>query len=263
MRVYVTFSGAFYDGTTQLIVDNATRLGADRLIVYDDAWLTQQPFYRLNHWLWEHHQRRGFGWYCWKPYIIYHTLSQLDDGDIVLFSDADTYPVGDLCVLYDRCKADGGIMLFAANPFHHVNWCKRDCLIVMGQDSPEYRFRPAGVARMMLFEKGPWAATQFLMEWITYCVNPLATTFDPSVLAPEYPELSEHRTEQAIMTNLAHKYGLKLYRCADQYGNQSPDDWDIFPQLFVQYDAPGAEVHVTHAIQGSRYQNVADLRREH
>jgi hypothetical protein len=48
------------------------------------------------------------------------------------------------------------------------------------------------------------------MEWLTYCLNPRATTFDLSVYGPEDPAFIEHRTEQAIMTLLAHKYGILL-----------------------------------------------------
>lgn len=240
-RVYITFGGKPYDEPTKKIVENAPKLGADEVWVYDDAWLVTQPFYKQNKWLWDHHHKRGFGWYCWKPFIIYHALQKLQDGDIVLFTDADCYPIQNFSVLYDQCEKDGGIMLFSAMTHKHYTWCKRDCYIVMGQDEPKYYDVQHGVARFMLFQKGKWRATQFLMEWLTYCVNPLATTFDKSTLSTEPIGFKEHRTEQAIMTNLAHKYGLKLYREADWCGEAafcgeelSKLDRDLYPQLFVQ-----------------------------
>jgi hypothetical protein len=93
MKYLITFSGQAYDETTGQIVELAPRMGADKVLVYDDLWLTQQDFYRQNKWLWEHNHKRGFGWYCWKPYIIWRTLEKCDDGDIVLFLDADTVPI--------------------------------------------------------------------------------------------------------------------------------------------------------------------------
>jgi hypothetical protein len=238
-KIYITFSGQAYHETTKIIVENAPKYGAEEVWVYDDVWLMTQDFYKLNHWLWEHKNsqipERGFGWYCWKPYVIWDALSKLNNGDIVLFTDADTYPIRDFSMLFDQCVKDGGIMLFAASSWpKQAVWCKADCFIVMGQHDEKSLYAPAGTARFMLFQKGRWKATQFLMEWITYSTNRLATTFDASILGDEDPEHKEHRCEQAIMTNLATKYGLKLYREADQTGNWSPQDKELYQQLFEQ-----------------------------
>lgn len=263
-KVYITFGGRPYDSITKYIVRDGVKYGADEVIVYDDAWLIKQPFFTQNKWLWDHHHKRGFGWYAWKPFIIFHALQKLNDGDIVLFTDADCYPISNFSMLFEQCNKDGGIMLFAAQTHKHYIWCKRDCYIVMGQDNQKYWNVQAGVARFMLFQKGPWKATQFLMEWLTYCVNPLATTFDPSTLAPEINGFREHRTEQAIMTNLAYKYGLKLYREADGSGEinrcgilEGSWDRDLYPQLFVQ-DNPTDYIgkRVSFAPEGSIYANV-------
>jgi hypothetical protein len=129
-------------------------------------------------------------------------------------------------------------MLFAVEAHKQISWCKADCSLVMGQVSATLDTESrAGVARFMLFQKGKWKATQFLMEWLTYCVNPLANTFDNSTLvAKEHGMFKEHRAEQAIMTNLAHKYGLELYREADQTGEWSNRHRDLYPQLFSQQD---------------------------
>jgi hypothetical protein len=257
-KLLVTFSGAPYDATTRQIVENGPRLGADDVMVYDDRWLLSQDFYRQNRWLWDHPHKRGFGWYAWKPYIIWHALSVAEPGDVVLYIDADTVPIADLRPLYRRCVEDGGIMLFASENHVQRQWCKRDCYTVMGQDVPRYWDVQAGVARFMLFEKGPWRTTQFLMEWLTYTVNPLANTFDPSILGVEYREFIEHRAEQAILTNLAHRYQLRLYREACESGEGSHRDRDLYPQLFTQVNSD--EAHVTADSVGSRYANVGAVR---
>lgn len=254
-RIYITFGGEIYDDTTRFIVERGPKLGADEVWVYDDLWMTAHPFYRQNSWLWEHPHKRGFGWYAWKPLIIWDALSKLEDGDFVLFTDADCYPIADFSILFDLCCRDGGIMLFAAQGHRHYKWCKKDCYLAMGQDDPKYRDVQAGVARFMVFQKGSWRTTQFLMEWIAYCVNPAATTFDPSVMAPENEGFIEHRTEQAIMTNLAHKYGLKLYREADESSAGYQEDRELYGQLFTQVN-PHLEKVTARIGEGSKYRNV-------
>lgn len=258
MKYYITFGGQAYDVVSEKALPAAKQFGADKILVYDDYWLLQQDFYKQNKWLWDHHQKKGFGWYCWKPYIIWKTLEKCNDGDIVLYADADAIPIADLNPLYNQCKKDGGIMLFAAEGHKHGTWCKIDCYVTMGQvnyiQQPDLQH---GVARFMLFEKGVWKASQFLMEWLTYNVNPLSTTFDPSVIYKEMPHFKEHRCEQAIMTNLAHKYGLELYREADESGNISTRHTDIYPQTFIQWN-PNCNGNNTQTVgNGSRFRNVS------
>jgi hypothetical protein len=260
-KLYITFSGAAYDETTSRIVSDAPRFGADRVLVYDDAWLMDQEFYRLNKWLWTYpntddpkRKPRGFGWFCWKPFIILDALSRCMPGDIVLYTDADTYPIHDLSALYKECRRIGGTMLFNAYGCDHANWCKEDCHIVMGGWASGRGHRTHGCARFMLFQEGPWEVQQFLMEWLTYAINPLATTFNPSqyLSFEREPELHEHRTEQAIMTNLAYKYGHKLYREACQNAATQPEDQDLYPQLFTQV---GCHANGK-SLEGSRFRNV-------
>ncbi len=176
------------------------------------------------------------------------------EGDIVLYTDADTFPIHDFSMLYDECARIGGTMLFNAYGCDHANWCKEDCHIVMGDWDSSRGHKTHGCARFMLFQKGPWKVQQFLMEWLTYAINPLATTFDASQFAYSAgtSELHEHRTEQAIMTNLAYKYGHKLYREACQNAATQPEDQDLYPQLFTQVGCTGS----SKSLAGSRFRNV-------
>lgn len=256
MRYLITFSGSVYENTTRKIVNNAPNMGTDKVLVYDDVWLMQQPFYTVNKWLWEHPHKRGFGWYSWKPFIILDALSKCNEGDIVMFVDADTYPIRDFSKLYEIADRDGA-MFFAAETHRHYKWCKRDCYITMGQDDFKYYDVQAGVARFALFKKGDWKAYQFLMEWLTYAVNPKSTTFDPSTIGLELPGFIEHRTEQAIMTNLVYKYGYYLHRECCGAGDHIDRDRDLYPTLFSQENDFATKVgNVTAPIEGSSFRNV-------
>ena len=270
-RILITFGGSQYEATTQRTVEDAAKFGVDQVRVYDDVFLRAHPFAKLNSWLFDLPNVRGLCWFAWKPLVIMDALERFcDDGDVVLFIDGDTFPIADLTPLYDRCVQDGGQMLFAAQGCSNRQWVKSDCWDVMAarhEHSPEGRRgvnidSQHAVARFMLFEKGPWHVKQFLMEWLTYCLNPLATTFDDSKLHDVCREyrgyenrgFEQHRTEQAILSLLAHKYNFKLYREACQFGNaelaaHGTDSW--YPQLFVQQYGSGPRTN-----EGSRYRNV-------
>lgn len=258
-RIYITFGGSAYDRITAKIVERAPSLGAHEVRVYDDRWLLGTEFYRQNQDWWERPDllhgwyRRGFGWFVWKPYVIQHALSRCSPGDIVMFTDADTYPIHDFSMLYDECDRIGGVMLFEAQGCPHQRFCKRDCFIRMGMDDPFWRFRRHAVARFMLFQAGSELANDLLEEWQLFCLDSWANSFDPSILAPEHPEYGEHRCEQAILTNCAHKRNIKLYREACQFGAAAEEDKDLYPQLFFQDGSTGNKGDLS----GSQFRNVA------
>lgn len=254
-KIYITFSGKPYEETTRSVVEAAPRFGADRVLVYDDIWLLAQDFYHVNYWLWDHPHKRGCGWYAWKPFIILDAMKRAADGDVILYADADTVPIADLSPIYDTASCEEA-MLFAASAWSNNSWwCKRDCFAVMGQDSPRYHECQHGVARFMAFTKGPWRPYQLLIEWLTYCLNPLANTFDPSILGRELPGFREHRAEQAILTLLAHKHGFKLYREADESGEGHGEDRELYGQLFSQRNLR-EHPNVTAPVEGSCFANV-------
>lgn len=267
-RVLITFSGARFHDTTARIVQDGPKLGADEVLVYDDNWLRDTKHWGdTNHLIYP--GNRGVNWFCWKPYIILDALSRVPEDAIVFYTDGDTYPVHDLSVLYD-ITARESIMLFMANGWPHQRvWCKRACFKLMNQDEPRYYEAHCGCARFMGFTR---QQRDFLNVWLGYCMMRDCTTFD---VDPKYgPELAgfrEHRCEQAIMTNLAHKYGQRLYRECDDSGEKIwPDnggkveafydmarDRDLYPQLFQQVwgnsYAPGVESDTG---QGSVFRNV-------
>lgn len=256
MRLLVTFSGVDYDRTTQRLVEDGPKFGADRVLVYDDEWLRHHAFFTLpgNKWLWEHHEKRGYGWLAWKPLVILDAL-ELHPLSNVFYVDADCAPVADLSPAFDIAGRDGA-MFFTANSHSNHAWVKRDAYMAMAQDERKYKRTQAGCARFCAFSKsGPnngWKQRQFLYEWLTYSCNPRCNTFDESVLGPEEHGFQQHRCEQAVMTLLAHKYQYKLYRECCEAGNECPDDKELYPQLFTQ-------IHQTHSNNpgtGSKYRNV-------
>ena len=261
-KIYCTFSGSMYDQTTERIVKDAPRFGVDEVRVYDDRWLMETDFYRRNHWIFilqSRNEHRGFGWYSWKPFVILEEMERavrfsVADREqlntVILWTDADTYPTGDLTPLFERCRKDGGIMLFAAEGWTQGQSTKRSCMRAMDCDTNDYRTAQHATARFALFECGNWRAKQFLMEWQTYCLNPMCVGLEPGT--DEYPEYREHRSDQSILTNLAYKYGLRLYREADEFGDGTERDREIYGTVFRQigcYDKPKN-------LNGSKWRNV-------
>lgn len=222
MKYYVTFSGFKYHDTTQKIVANAPRLGADVVHVYDDKWLREMRpgYWSKTEWFRTRPMVRGVDWFCFKPFVILDAFRRLAPGDLMIYSDADTFPIASLTPLYETCQQDGGIMLFNARGCVNKLWTKRDCFVLMGCDEPEYHDSWQAVGRFLVLEKGGrFDVASFLGQWLGFTCNPIMNTFEPSVMGlPDYPGFREHRAEQSVLTNLAVKNRLKLYREACEFG---------------------------------------------
>ncbi len=294
-RILLTFSGERYHNSTKKIVEDGPRLGANRVLVYDDFWLKEKrPEFCKEHAALftkkcaKSGNVRGVCWFLWKPMIIADALSRCQDGDIVGFTDGDCWPVADMTPLYDLADRDG-MVLFAACSHSQRHWSKRDTQIVMGMDHEWWRRKQAGVARFMLFKKGasikwiqyplaigiPLDATpeqiesiprevlpveEFLNKWFKYTADIRANTFDRSILADEYADLKEPRCEQAILTNLAHKYDIPLHRECDQWGNNFKADFpnDTYGQIFESTGVYSHDPKPLPGQKGSRFRNVND-----
>jgi hypothetical protein len=237
MNILATFSGAKFHDTTQRIVEDAPKLGADKVLVFDDHWLrTRHPGFvaRLAPFF-TRPDTRGFGFFCWKPLVILDALRRCSYGDVVLYVDADTVPIADLTPLYDTCRRDGGKMLFSAVGCVEYVWTKRDAFIVLVCDEWDYWYSPHAVARFMLFQKGgEFPAEHFLWDWLAYASSPLVNTFDRSIFAAELPGHREPRCEQSVLSLLAKRYGCRLYREACQFGNSVDVDKELYGQVFEQ-----------------------------
>lgn len=272
-RVCITFGGSAYDATTALTVERAPRMGADEVLVYDDVWLLGTEFGKSAEFQWLLNHKgvgnpkggRGFGWFAWKPRIIQHALSRLSDGDMVLYLDADTYPIADFSVLFDLCEKEGGHLAFMATaktePLCNRQWTKRDCFITMDCDTEKCWHGPHFVARFMVFRKGEAGVADFLETWQRFSLDQRCQTFEPSVLGSELPGphgdgptagFREHRCEQSVYTNLCIGFGRRPYRECCEFGKDCPLDWNLYPQLFSQQYVPGRKT-----LEGSRFRNVA------
>jgi len=270
-RLLVTFSGSKYDGTTGRTCETAAHFGADEVRVYDDVWMMAHPHWELNSWLWKHpgqlmpgggRNKRGLNWYAFKPVVMIDAMDRfMADGDVALFLDGDSYPVSSMAPIFDTAARDD-VMFFSSIGHKQRVWCTGDCFRVMGMLGVKalaaYGARvhlheaPAGCARFFAMKKGPWHVRQLLAEWLTYTINPAATTFDPSELGPDLEGFEEHRTEQAILSNLVNRYGHKMYRECDDSGEGWDVDRDVMPVAIFQQVRQGGCVNGI----GSRYRNV-------
>lgn len=255
-RVVCIFAGKAFDEGVRRILNASHHLGAE-IRCYDDAWLITRPFYQKNKWIFEAHEdgrHFGFGWCSWKPYIIGHEFARLTDDDMVMYLDADTFPIADTTPLWDLCERDG-VVLFEEQGCSNRAFTRRECFEVMGRKLEEV---PAderhACGRFQIFKANEQNG-RFLMQWSAFNVRPECQLRRPSP-GGDQPEFVRNSCEQSVLSNLAAIHKIPLHRTPDQNGwpiNPGcglPED--TYPQIFTQLWCDGDRGDVS----GSRFFNV-------
>jgi len=200
-----------------MLNDSAKRSNINNIISYDFEDLKGHHFYIKNKEILD--QPKGIGYWLWKPYIILEAFKNLAEGDIVIYSDCGIEIIDDLTPLVEIAKTQTPIVLFGnANHLNYM-WTKRDCFVLMDCDSERYWYSSHVDAAFSLFRKSSLSTT-FLNDWIHFGQNKFIITDLPNSQGLDnIPGFQDHRWDQSILSLLAEKYQLPLFRMPTQFGN--------------------------------------------
>ena len=117
MITCITYGDKKYDGAANLNLESARLYGADKVIKYGPKDLplsfkirNWRVYYGRSGW---HMRWRGAGFWIWKSYVIRETLKGLNEGDYLVYSDAGSVYVGDLCEIIKAFEAEKlNVMVF-------------------------------------------------------------------------------------------------------------------------------------------------------
>ncbi len=160
-------------------------------------------------------ERRGGGYWMWKPYIIKTSLQLLDEGDLVFYLDSKYYFWEPFAALYEGIEDHNGIAVWRNKPnedFNHIfrHYCKMDVLVGndMAEAAAEDDFYDCWGGAMVVQKRestmgiiGHWLNLSLSYEQITDVASSL----------PNSQGFVEHRHDQALLTITLHKHGISLW----------------------------------------------------
>lgn len=229
--------------------DDRMTISADRLITsagkhgFHEAKIYRpddlDPLFKL-HMMEVLGQERGAGFYCWKPYVVWKAINEMQDGDILMWCDAGTEIIQPIDLLINAMDED---ILFFSNGFRHVEWCKMDliklCFTLYGRDganageSNEAVNNAKQVQASQIIFKVNDITRHFVAHWLKIALTPHMVDNSPSI-EPNVPTFSEHRWDQSILCCLQIMYGFRLHWFPSTYGYHIKDQYpaDQYPAMF-------------------------------
>lgn len=221
----LSFACSKYRKSQKLLAHSGIEAGIDVIWSYTRRHLKETVFYDENRSILD--AARGSGNWLWKPYYINATLDLLDEGDILIYSDAGITLTSDLSALFEICEKNSGILLFHAHyddygapgPCVNSRWTKRDCFVLMDCDTPEFWHARHLDASFQIYRKTP-LSRKFTAEYLSWCLNPDILTGSANKSGKEnLPGFIAHREDQSVLSLLSVKYKLEIFRHPSQYGN--------------------------------------------
>lgn len=207
----VTYADQNMSKSLELCYESAYKNGVNNAHVWDRQMLEATEFYQINREILD--QQRGSGYWLWKPYIIYKALLDMNENDVLVYSDAGVEFINS--VQHIILAMDEDVFLFGNN-YNHADWCKYDVFDAIIPDKNLHHTKQ--VQASVIFIKPTQKAKEFVKEWLLYSQMPNLIDDSESKL-PNYLTFAEHRHDQAILTCLQIKHGYKLHYWPAQYNN--------------------------------------------
>ena len=162
-------------------------------------------------------QRRGAGYWLWKPYIIYKTLERVDEGDIVFYSDAGSKFVKQADPIFDALQNDMGVIAFEMAGHHKEGeYCRRSVIEQVLGETESVHDTDQNMASFVGTRKCK-SSLEVIGAWLTLCQNP-DLILDKSPEAGELSNFKDHRHDQALWSLLTKKMSIPVLPDPTQWG---------------------------------------------
>jgi hypothetical protein len=196
-----------YRKRLEIISQEARNLGTfDDVFAYTDQDISGCPY---EEFIRDPKNRRGFGYWLWKPYFIQQIMQhKMADGDILVYADSGcTVNPGGLerFLQYDE--------MLDANPFGLISfhlyacfdkeYCKRDLIDYM-HTHPDDLETTQIIGTVMLFKKTSYSM-EFVNRWLEIATMDkyrFIRDVDPQRDPEPYPDFQDHRHDQSIFSLL-------------------------------------------------------------
>lgn len=188
---------------------SALNKGIDFILNYRrshlDTTFVKQNFSVLN-------QKKGAGFWLWKPWIILKTLETVPENDIVIYMDTGVVFRNPITPLLDLAK-DHEVILFEYDPDKYwgkpINITKREIFIALDCDTEKCHQGKHIWAGAAILKNTP-KTRAFIKQWLSYCRNETLLT-DKLDTTRQYPEFHKQYHDESILNTMYNKNPNDVY----------------------------------------------------
>lgn len=159
-------------------------------------------------------QKRGGGFWLWKPYIILKTINRMNEGDYLIYCDSGAAYINNVKYLIeDLNKSKQDIMVFDL-PLIEKQWTKAKTFEYLNCNNEKYKESNQILATYMIIKVSK-ISKAFIELYLKCCLNK-EILIDNIDNENEY--FIDHRHDQSIFSLLCKKNNIVPFRDPSQYG---------------------------------------------
>lgn len=147
----------------------------------------------------------GFGYWLWKPYFILRKLNEVNDNDIVFYTDCGDDIAKDITPFLLEVLKDTDFFI-VQHVYYNYRHTKKDCYVLMDCDEPKYYESLHMEAGVCGFRKNE-QTIKFVTDWLNYCKDYRIISDENSI--SDHKEYLFHRHDQSVLSNLVIKNNIK------------------------------------------------------
>jgi hypothetical protein len=231
MKLLLNFATANFQKAQQFNSKTALKVGGFDRVFCANLDAIDEDFKRKHSAILSH--AKGAGYWLWKPYFILHALTELQEGDVLMYVDSASHFIQSATALLDLPATYNQDIIPFELELPEGAWTKRDAFFYMAADSMGFEKSRQYCASFIVIRKSA-LSIQFAEEYLHCCCNPnIVTDLENSCGLPNYPEFEAHRHDQSVFSLLCKKYGLKGFRDPSQWGNSRVTEYanSDYPQI--------------------------------
>ena len=192
---------------------------------------------------------RGNGYWLWKPYLICKSLKLLNEGDVLVYSDAGIIFLSSVHPLIELLlKSKQDLLVFDTKRLE-AQMTKRDAFILMDCDESSFSSSKQRMGGFIVIRSSKFSKA-FFKEFLQLAQDPRILTDIPNRCGEQnYEIFVDHRHDQSILSLLSKKYELESFRDPSQYGNSVKCEYGNSPyNQIIELTRKSSETRIERAM---------------
>ena len=181
----------------------------DHIYLYDETNLNSKYLNRFS----KLFKLRGFGYFSWKPEIILQTLSKINDGDILQYTDMGCHlnykGINRLKEYVAKTSvSENGLLVFQDKSQLEYQWTKSSVFHFFSVESDDLITKSNQIIATVFFIKKCSESIKIIEHWSSLAYSNFELFEDSNCQVSEIKEFKEHRYDQSVFSLLSKIYGV-------------------------------------------------------
>lgn len=161
-------------------------------------------------------QKRGGGYWIWKPYFIKKVFSLMDYDDILIYTDSGSFLLNNIDALLKELSNKDAV--FFKLPLIEGQWTNEHVLRFFKESFTEIDFNSNQIMANFFIIKKSNTTIKFVDDFFRLSQDPLLITDLATKTESENTFFIEHRHDQSILSCLVKHYKFNLFSDISDYG---------------------------------------------